>query len=65
MPGMSGRDLAGEIAVFRADIRVVFMSGYHQHAPIANSQFIPKPFGRAALLDKVRDCLASNPEARA
>ncbi len=65
MPGMSGRDLAGEIAVFRANIRVVFMSGYHQHAPIANSQFIPKPFGRAALLDKVRDCLASDPEARA
>jgi signal transduction histidine kinase/CheY-like chemotaxis protein len=64
MPGMSGRDLAREIAVARADIRVIFMSGYHQHAPIANSQFIAKPFGRLELLDKVRDCLASDPAAR-
>ncbi len=60
MPGMSGRDLARELTLERADMRVIFMSGYHQHAPIANSQFIPKPFGRSDLLDKVRTELASD-----
>jgi signal transduction histidine kinase/CheY-like chemotaxis protein len=58
MPGMSGRDLARELDVSRPQTRVIFMSGYHQHAPIANSQFIPKPFGRSELLDKVREALA-------
>ena len=37
----------------------IYMSGYHQHAPIATSQFISKPFNRAELLDKVREALES------
>jgi len=63
MPGMSGRDLAREVAVERPAIRVIFMSGYHQHAPISNSQFIAKPFGRTDLLDKVREILAATSTA--
>jgi nitrogen-specific signal transduction histidine kinase/CheY-like chemotaxis protein len=57
MPGMSGRDLARELENERRVGRVIYMSGYHQHAPIANSQFISKPFNRAELLDKVREAL--------
>ncbi|HEU0030162.1 MAG TPA: ATP-binding protein [Kofleriaceae bacterium] len=60
MPGMSGRDLARELAAHDRPPRVVFMSGYHQHAPMPNSQFLPKPFHRAALLEKVRDALTSD-----
>lgn len=53
MPGRSGRDLARDLAVSHPSLRVVFMSGYHQHAPINNSQFISKPFSRTDLLEKV------------
>ncbi len=59
MPGLSGRDLAREIVAAQTTERVLFMSGYHQHAPIGDSQFISKPFQRADLLDKVRTVLAS------
>ena len=63
MPGMSGNDLAREILALRATDRVVFMSGYHQHAPIGDQQFISKPFQRVDLLEKVRTILASAPAA--
>ena len=59
MPGLSGRDLAREILVINPAQRVLFMSGYHQHAPIGESQFISKPFQRADLLEKVRTVLAT------
>jgi FixJ family two-component response regulator len=42
----------------RPATRVIFMSGYHQHAPMIDSQFISKPFNRTTLLDKVRGALA-------
>jgi len=35
------------------------MSGYHQHAPIGDSEFISKPFQRADLLEKVRTVLST------
>jgi len=59
MPGMSGRDLAREILATNAAPRVLFMSGYHQHAPIGDSEFISKPFQRADLLEKVRTVLST------
>ncbi len=59
MPGMSGCDLAREILAMRAVPRVLFMSGYHQHAPIGDSEFISKPFQRADLLEKVRLVLSA------
>jgi len=57
MPGLSGRDLARELSGESRVERVIFMSGYHQHAPIAGSQFISKPFTRADLIDKLREVL--------
>ena len=59
MPGMSGRDLARELGVLRPAMKVLFMSGYHQHSPLADSQFLTKPFHRGELLEKVRAMLAS------
>ncbi|MEO6772682.1 MAG: ATP-binding protein [Kofleriaceae bacterium] len=50
MPGMSGRELAREIAGIYADVRVVFMSGYNPGMPIPASQFLAKPFDRNNLL---------------
>jgi signal transduction histidine kinase len=58
MPGQSGRDLAEALQLERSATRVVFMSGYHHQSPIGNSQFIAKPFGRDALLEKVKGSLA-------
>ncbi len=57
MPGMSGRDLARDLSVQRPSMKILFMSGYHQHAPLADSQFLAKPFHRAELLEKVRAML--------
>jgi signal transduction histidine kinase len=57
MPGMSGRDLARDLNVAHPTVRVIFMSGYHQHAPMNNSQFIPKPFTKVELLEKVHHAL--------
>ncbi|MBX3160514.1 MAG: response regulator [Deltaproteobacteria bacterium] len=59
MPGMSGRDLARELEQVRPT-RVLFMSGYHQNTPIGGSQFLAKPFTRAALLEKVREALEAS-----
>jgi two-component system cell cycle sensor histidine kinase/response regulator CckA len=53
MPGMSGRDLARELVHDHPQIRVVFMSGYQAAAPLADWQFIAKPFDRQILLAKI------------
>jgi signal transduction histidine kinase len=58
MPGMSGRDLARELGGLRPTMKILFMSGYHQHSPLAEEQFLTKPFHRAELLEKVRGLLA-------
>ena len=49
MPHMSGRDLAERLASARADMKVLFMSGYTDHAVVhrdvnAGSAFLQKPF---------------------
>jgi CheY-like chemotaxis protein len=58
MPGMSGRDLARDLGVLRPSMKILFMSGYHQHSPLADSQFLTKPFHRGELLEKVRMMLS-------
>ena len=60
MPGMSGRELAAQLLRVRPTVRMVFMSGYHEHAPMSGSTFVGKPFDRATLLERVRDVLASD-----
>ncbi len=59
MPGMSGRDLAREVAQHSPLTRVIFMSGYNPGTPIPPWQFIAKPFDRETLLTKMGDLQAS------
>jgi len=63
MPGMSGRDLADQLAVRRPGTRVLYMSGYpgdavvqHGELPVG-SAFLQKPFSPDSLARKVRDVL--------
>ena len=63
MPGQSGIELARRVAVERPRTRVLFMSGYADHAAVqrdiidAGRPFLQKPFAPDRLLAKVRDVL--------
>jgi signal transduction histidine kinase len=63
MPGMTGQELLRELAAERPRLEVVFMSGYHQGAPIDPRRFVAKPFDRDTLLGTVSEVLASRPAA--
>jgi signal transduction histidine kinase len=64
MPGGTGRDLATRLTAERPDTRVLYISGYPEHGSRpgsvleAGSPFLPKPFTRDQLLDKIRQILA-------
>ena len=63
MPGMSGHQLAGRLQSRRADLKVLFLSGYTDDAILRHrvrepgTPFLPKPFTPAALARKVREVL--------
>ncbi len=63
LPGMSGRDLAGQIAGLNPGIRVLFMSGYtadviaHQGVLDGGVAFIQKPLSLSDLAEQVRAAL--------
>ncbi|MDQ1335360.1 MAG: hypothetical protein QG552_2310 [Thermodesulfobacteriota bacterium] len=63
LPGMSGRDLAGEILQIRPTIKSLFMSGYtadviaRQGVLDKGVQFIEKPFTPDSLARKVREAM--------
>ncbi len=63
LPGASGPTLAGELLSRRADLNVLFMSGYTEDAIVhrgvltPNTAFINKPFSGENLAAKVRDVL--------
>jgi NO-binding membrane sensor protein with MHYT domain/nitrogen-specific signal transduction histidine kinase/FixJ family two-component response regulator len=63
LPEMTGPDLAKIVAVERARLPVIYMSGYTDTAIVHRGQlspgspFLPKPFGPEALLEKVREVL--------
>jgi signal transduction histidine kinase/ActR/RegA family two-component response regulator len=70
MPGISGLQLAEQAAVCRPGIRVLFMSGYTEHAIIDQlplheaANFIQKPFTGEALARKARQVLDANRDDR-
>jgi two-component system, cell cycle sensor histidine kinase and response regulator CckA len=63
MPGMTGQELAVQLQHEYSGLRIVFMSGYSEHAAteMANAdpgvRLLNKPFSRGALLRAVRDIL--------
>jgi nitrogen-specific signal transduction histidine kinase/ActR/RegA family two-component response regulator len=63
MPGMSGLELGDLLRQRRADLRVVYMSGYSPGADtecsIPAASFLAKPFTPAGLLQKVRQATSA------
>jgi two-component system cell cycle sensor histidine kinase/response regulator CckA len=65
MPGMTGQQLAALLQQSDSGLRVVFMSGYSEHAAAEAAQagssvrILTKPFNRGALLRAVREVLGS------
>jgi PAS domain S-box-containing protein len=58
MPGEDGRELAAELVKARADLKVVFMSGYSedmQEMRVAGALFLQKPFSRDELAKKLAE----------
>jgi len=66
MPHMSGRDLAERLSTVRPAMKVLFMSGYTDHAVMhrdltPGSAFIQKPFTPETFARKVRTILDGEP----
>ncbi len=66
MPHLNGRDLAQRFAEVRPDMKVLFMSGYTNHAVVhrdltPGSAFLLKPFTPDSFARKVRDVLDGKP----
>jgi two-component system cell cycle sensor histidine kinase/response regulator CckA len=63
MPQMSGPDVARSVREHAPEIKVLFMSGYTDHAVLANGvltpnvNFVQKPFSPQTLAKKVREAL--------
>jgi signal transduction histidine kinase/ActR/RegA family two-component response regulator len=71
MPGINGLQVAERATACRPDIRVLFMSGYTEHATLDHhtlrdaSNFIQKPFTGEALARKTRQVLDAGRDATA
>jgi CheY-like chemotaxis protein len=65
LPGLNGRQLAEIARQHRPDLKVLFVTGYAEHAtghaPFleAGMQMVTKPFALDALALKIRDMLSS------
>jgi PAS domain S-box-containing protein len=63
MPGMNGRELAGQLSRIRPQTRTLYMSGYtgeamlQQGLSVESLDLLEKPFTSTALLRRVRDVL--------
>lgn len=66
MPSMRGSDVAGELRAARADLPVLYMSGYSDEAVDVSgkTEYLPKPFSPAELLGMVRKALSDGETAR-
>jgi two-component system cell cycle sensor histidine kinase/response regulator CckA len=66
MPGLNGPELAARLRPSRAEMRVLFMSGYAERAveqqnSVSGSAFLTKPFTPELIARKVRDVLDGGP----
>jgi CheY-like chemotaxis protein len=61
MPEMNGAQLAGRLSARRADLKVLYMSGYPDHSTTGalppGVDLMVKPFKKRALLSRVREVL--------
>ena len=63
MPGMAGRELASQLCAIRPALKVIYMSGYTEHAGghpgewDSSAILLTKPFTRSAILRAVREVL--------
>ena len=63
MPGINGHEVVERIARDRGDAKVLFLSGYSEHATVreevleAGRQFLQKPFTTDTLMHTVREVL--------
>lgn len=59
MPGMNGKEMAGRIAEMMPDLRVIFMSGYTEHALVSDGvldtriEYLQKPFSLKTLRQRM------------
>src|SRR6185436_5306949 len=60
MPVMSGKELSRRLRERWPTLRTVYMSGFsNEHLEtVPDALFVPKPFNRAALVNKVREALS-------
>ena len=70
MPRMGGGEMAERLKKERPELKVLFMSGYPEHAGVQSSQISPqailaKPFSIATLIGKVREALGGLPMSKA
>ena len=61
------KPLADELGPARPDMRVLYISGYHDDARVrrleqAGKAFFPKPFTASAIAEKVGELLAATPK---
>jgi len=65
MPGITGQELARQMSAKRHGLRIIYMSGYSEHAAgeaakgEGSAIVLTKPFSRSALLQAVRHALQS------